>query len=309
MSEKKNFGQHIVENIPIIGGLLGGIFDDQSNKKSQESAQAHEIDMWNRNNAYNTPAEQMKRLKEAGLNPNLMYGQGSTGNASGKPQTIQRQPSKTGKGLSETSMMALQKHQQQVENRRADDLAKGQLDVYRAQALKAMSETNFNNLSLNDRLDGLKMTNRKLGQQVDYDSKANNYRLDILAHDVKQGDLKNQQSEQALKIAGEKFNEWVADKHHRKYMQGNEKEMAKLKKEYQESVNILAKKGLTLSSSEYGALITTVMSDPKVSQKIDEALDLVTEFNEGTSMWKKGFDILKQFEFITNPTALIKKLK
>ena len=30
--------------------------------------------MWNRNNAYNSPAEQLKRMKEAGLNPNAMRG-------------------------------------------------------------------------------------------------------------------------------------------------------------------------------------------------------------------------------------------
>lgn len=33
-------------------------------------------------NAYNTPAEQMKRFDLAGLNPNLMYGQGTPGNQS-----------------------------------------------------------------------------------------------------------------------------------------------------------------------------------------------------------------------------------
>ena len=36
---------------------------------------------WQRVQDYNTPMMQMKRLKEAGLNPALMYGQGNTGNA------------------------------------------------------------------------------------------------------------------------------------------------------------------------------------------------------------------------------------
>lgn len=48
----------------------------------------YNIDMWNMQNAYNSPAAQMNRLKEAGLNPNLMYGQGSTGNASSAPQQV-----------------------------------------------------------------------------------------------------------------------------------------------------------------------------------------------------------------------------
>lgn len=33
------------------------------------------IDDWNRNNQYNSPAAQMGRFKDAGLNPNLIYGQ------------------------------------------------------------------------------------------------------------------------------------------------------------------------------------------------------------------------------------------
>lgn len=33
------------------------------------------LDDWNRANQYNSPIEQMKRYKEAGLNPNLIYGQ------------------------------------------------------------------------------------------------------------------------------------------------------------------------------------------------------------------------------------------
>lgn len=37
---------------------------------------------WEMQNQYNSPAAQMKRLKEAGLNPNLIYGQGAVANNS-----------------------------------------------------------------------------------------------------------------------------------------------------------------------------------------------------------------------------------
>ena len=33
---------------------------------------------WNMQNQYNSPAEQMKRYKEAGLSPHLIYGQTHT---------------------------------------------------------------------------------------------------------------------------------------------------------------------------------------------------------------------------------------
>lgn len=40
------------------------------------------LEMWNLMNEYNTPSAQMTRFKEAGLNPMLIYGQGTPGNAS-----------------------------------------------------------------------------------------------------------------------------------------------------------------------------------------------------------------------------------
>lgn len=44
-----------------------------------------DLAMWNMNNEYNSPAAQMARFKEAGLNPNLIYSQGSNGNSASMP--------------------------------------------------------------------------------------------------------------------------------------------------------------------------------------------------------------------------------
>lgn len=52
-----------------------------------EIANAHEIEMWEMQNRYNTPAAQMARFAEAGLNPMLVYQQGNPGNASSAPGT------------------------------------------------------------------------------------------------------------------------------------------------------------------------------------------------------------------------------
>lgn len=50
---------------------------------SIEQQQKFSWKMWNANNAYNHPKEQVKRLEEAGLNPMLVYGNGSVaGNTS-----------------------------------------------------------------------------------------------------------------------------------------------------------------------------------------------------------------------------------
>lgn len=68
--------------------LLGGLFQRQSDRLStQDSIRANmelakfqyskDLEMWNRANEYNLPANQMDRFKAAGLNPNLIYGQGN----------------------------------------------------------------------------------------------------------------------------------------------------------------------------------------------------------------------------------------
>lgn len=41
---------------------------------------------WNMQNQYNSPAEQMARLKKAGLNPNLVYGNGATATSGSMPR-------------------------------------------------------------------------------------------------------------------------------------------------------------------------------------------------------------------------------
>jgi len=51
-------------------------------KAEAELAYQRSMQQWNMQNAYNTPQAQMQRFAAAGLNPNLIYGQGSGGNAS-----------------------------------------------------------------------------------------------------------------------------------------------------------------------------------------------------------------------------------
>lgn len=51
------------------------------NIKQQREQNAWNLEQWMRENEYNSPEMQMARLKAAGLNPNLMYGQGTVGNA------------------------------------------------------------------------------------------------------------------------------------------------------------------------------------------------------------------------------------
>lgn len=82
----------------VIGGIAGLFGQNKQNKanmdlvREQNNAQMalakyqadRNLDLWNLNNEYNTPKAQMQRYKDAGLNPNLIYGNGSSsaGNSS-----------------------------------------------------------------------------------------------------------------------------------------------------------------------------------------------------------------------------------
>lgn len=70
--------------IPAVGGVIGSILGNIGAGKRQRKADKANIKFWQMQNAYNDPAQQMSRLKKAGLNPNLIYGQsvsGATGQA------------------------------------------------------------------------------------------------------------------------------------------------------------------------------------------------------------------------------------
>lgn len=64
---------------PTIGGIAGDLFGNNRDRKLWREQQQWNLDQWNRQNAYNHPKAQMERLKEAGLNPRLVYQQGGAG--------------------------------------------------------------------------------------------------------------------------------------------------------------------------------------------------------------------------------------
>lgn len=58
----------------------------QANRELAEYSFSQQQKMWEQQNRYNAPSAQMDRFKEAGLNPHLIYGQGTPGNAQEMPQ-------------------------------------------------------------------------------------------------------------------------------------------------------------------------------------------------------------------------------
>lgn len=87
---------NVASSIPIVGSIVSAIsqgFTNRANRKFQEKMYNRErqdsLADWNMQNAYNSPTAQMARLKDGGLNPNMIYGTGSqaaVGNAGSMPR-------------------------------------------------------------------------------------------------------------------------------------------------------------------------------------------------------------------------------
>lgn len=67
---------------------LNRVWDDFTGNSAVNAQNAYNMQMWKMQQEYNSPANQMKRYREAGLNPNLIYGSGSAsaGNATSAPE-------------------------------------------------------------------------------------------------------------------------------------------------------------------------------------------------------------------------------
>ena len=135
----------------LLGGALSGYSADRAareyNRGQLELAKYQNqanINLWNLQNAYNSPQAQMQRYREAGLNPNLIYSQGNSGNASGVPEfQMPNQIARSGKAdainqvtqavtdaLSQYLSLKQQDEQnkllhQQIEGQRMDNILKG----------------------------------------------------------------------------------------------------------------------------------------------------------------------------------------
>lgn len=68
----------------IAGSVIGNVATSIANRNAQKRAFQYNTQMWHAQNRYNHPAQQMIRLKKAGLNPAMMY-KGMPHNVSGNP--------------------------------------------------------------------------------------------------------------------------------------------------------------------------------------------------------------------------------
>jgi hypothetical protein len=132
-------------------------------KEMQNKEFLYNMDMWNAQNAYNHPTQQMQRLQQAGLNPNLVYGNGSVvGNTtSNYPQykaPEYKSPHLTAPQFNFDPYQAVQFGQQLA-------MQKAQVNMLDAQTAKVEQETK------NSALDNIYKTLQNAGMKVDVNTK------------------------------------------------------------------------------------------------------------------------------------------
>lgn len=100
--------------LPLLGmatDIMGGAIQAGTAGKMNRATRSHQIEMYERSvnvnrenwrmaNEYNSPQQQMQRLRDAGLNPNLVYGDGATATGDTIQQSAPQQwnPENPGKG-------------------------------------------------------------------------------------------------------------------------------------------------------------------------------------------------------------------
>lgn len=85
--KKQNMPFPFIAAAALGGSLIGGattMGGNRANRRLQRNEnqknREYATQMWEKENAYNAPQAQMERLKAGGLNPNLVYGNGSVAN-------------------------------------------------------------------------------------------------------------------------------------------------------------------------------------------------------------------------------------
>lgn len=158
-NNKSSNGMDWFSFIPIVGDLLGGLFghsqQEAQNEANMELAKYQfdrGVEMWNMQNAYNTPRAQMGRLSEAGLNPNLVYGNGSVvGNTtSNAPEFKAPELQKYKPSFEGTTRSAMMMQQEKLIKAQAANL-NTQSELNKYHGLEVLSKIDINKLDAESR--------------------------------------------------------------------------------------------------------------------------------------------------------------
>lgn len=133
IDNRKFIAPLVAAAVPAIISAVGAVAGSALNKKSIDSNNALQQNLVQDANAYNTPANQMQRFQDAGLNPYMMLGQVNAGNQSSVASTSPTDYSSGIQGVGNAANTLIQAAS-----------AGSQIDVNNANVQKTKSETELN---------------------------------------------------------------------------------------------------------------------------------------------------------------------
>lgn len=187
---------------PLIGAgasLLGTGINVASTGNMNKKNRAHQeymydkqktdnIDFWNQQNSYNSPEQQMARLQKAGLNPHLVYGNGSAVNTAGDISTPHAQPYKGEAPQVDIpqvldSFFNIQSQQQVIANQKKQaDLLDAQISLANANTADKLFQNKYNQDTQHIRRNY--DANRSNKMHYEYQSEMKKYDLMNLLQDI-----------------------------------------------------------------------------------------------------------------------------
>lgn len=166
-----------------IGATAGAISDYVNTKRQNKQYQRELADSranWNMQNAYNSPSNQMARLRAAGLNPNLIYQSGSAFSGAGEiglnsrempdfGQVAERGIDAFNAGLQSDSVKsAIELNKATTENTQQDTLTKSIMNKWLPkEKRKQLAQMNANINLINQQRDYYEKLTGLTSQQVD----------------------------------------------------------------------------------------------------------------------------------------------
>lgn len=255
---------------PIVAAgisAVGSWLASKQAKKAQEKANQQNmelaryqnqanVDMWNMQNAYNTPAAQMARYAAAGLSPNLIYGQGNAGNASSAPSVERATVQAAVGGVPQLSgmleqMQNFEMRQAQIDNVKAST-ASTQQETLNKQFMKWILEFRAKSGEVGLEKQMLDLQQAKLLAP---------YNLDAQKNLVSKGRVDIQAAIQGMKLRDQ---EEVLNQ---LKIQGGGLEN-KLKKEeliYKQLINTWGKRGITPQDNVFFRMLSKFISDNNIN--------------------------------------------
>lgn len=279
-----------VAGIGAAGSLIGGIgkgkkarheqwITNERNIAFQQQVNQQNIDwnekMWDKTNEYNSPAMQMQRFKAAGLNPHLIYGQGTIAQQphepnltapSADPLPIDTTGNEIGQGFMAAAQNYVANRKQQTE---IDNMQKTQ-DVMDAQITNTNAQT-ANTLATTARTSQQTQQAAELWANTVATAEANlrntGLQGDSIEQQIRSSKLGNKLTEAQIQSTAQGIQESVARISNLK-MQG---EQLKADIELKKLDLNLKRLGIQPTDSPIFRIPSQVFSDPDLSGKVGRA--------------------------------------